>query len=279
METAGNLNMATKRQSEQLKNQISDVILNDSSLIKSIAEAVSSLIVEKLSSDESFISKIADSVVSQPKFIEATVNSLEVQSAVKQEVYESLSFDYKNLKDSYEETKNTCKELCDKNESLIDELDGLEQYGRRNCLLLHGVPECPTGEEETDQVALKIINEKLNLQLDESDLDRSHRLRRNNHAGVDAGSNQPAKPRPIIIKFVSHNTRSEVFMSKRKLKGSGLGISESLARRRMRLYSDVSKHSNVKSTWTLDGRIIALLKGSSEKKVVIEKRKDLSKLS
>ena len=68
-------------------------------------------------------------------------------------------------------------------------------------------------------------------------------------------------------------------MAKRKLKGSGLGISESLTRRRMELYAVVSKHLNVKSAWTLDGRIIALLKGSSEKKVVVEKKKDLSKLS
>ena len=99
------------------------------------------MIVQKLSSDESFISKVADSVVSQPKFIETTGNSVEIQSAVKQEVYKSLSFDYMNLKDSYEETKNICEELRGKNESLIEELDDLEQYGRRNCILLHGVPE------------------------------------------------------------------------------------------------------------------------------------------
>ena len=84
------------------------------------------------------------------------------------------------------------------------------------------------------------------------------------------------KPRPIIVKFVSYKVRSEVFRSKRKLKGSGVRITESLTKKRMELYNSVLNDSNVKTAWTLDGKIIALI--NDERKVSLESFNDLYKL-
>ena len=117
------------------------------------------------------------------------------------------------------------------------------------------------------------MKEKLCLEISEADLDRSHRLGRK----VLNVQSRPIRPRPIIVKFLSHNIRSQVYCNKRKLEGLGLGISESLTKKHAELYSTVSRHPNVSSVWTNDGRIIALL--SDKRKVVLESNSELSRLS
>ena len=102
-------------------------------------------------------------------------------------------------------------------------------------------------------------------------VDRSHRLGRRNPL-----SGTRPKPRPVIAKFVSYNTRSDVFCQKRKLKGTGKGITESLTKQRMDLYKEVCEHRNVSSAWSIDGRIIGLQR-DNKNKVVIESPVDLHK--
>ena len=101
-----------------------------------------------------------------------------------------------------------------------------EQYSRCNGLLLHSIAE---GElENTDDLVLETLNEKLHVDLTLSDLDRTHRIDQNK-----VSSN---KPRAVIIKFVSYNTRKIVFLKNKKcLKGTQVSITESLTAKRMRL--------------------------------------------
>ena len=75
------------------------------------------------------------------------------------------------------------------NTSLHDEND--EQYSRRSCLLLHGVPEAQGG---TDNAVLSVANEKLGLNLTRDYIDCSQRL----SYGTSNG-----KPRRIIVKLTS----------------------------------------------------------------------------
>ena len=119
-------------------------------------------------------------------------------------------------------------------------LQSVEQYGRRrNGLLLHGVAERPNeSTEDTDAIAIDIFRKRLDLEIDRTKLDRSHRLGRRNL------SQTRPKPRPIFIKFVS----SKRLSSKAEIKGSGLGITESLTRKRMELYSTVNNHPSVLSS-------------------------------
>jgi hypothetical protein len=261
----------------KLKKQIEDLIVSDSSVVKAIANAVSSLIVETIRTDTEIINTIASNISSNDDFSKAVMNKfMEKAKPMKQEIYESLSFDNNNLsikvkgKESYNELKLS-------NETLHLEIDNLEQYRRRNCLLFHGVREqegaaTRSQTENTDAIVVSIMKEKLGLEISEADLDRSHRL------GRKVPNVQPhPRPRPIIVKFLSHNIRSQVYRNKRKLKGLGLGISESLTKKRAELYSTVSRHPNVSSVWTNDGRIIALL--SDKRKVVLESNSELSTLS
>ena len=49
-----------------------------------------------------------------------------------------------------------------------------EQYSRRNCLILTGVPEVQ--KEDTDDIVRDVAQEWLNVQLDMRSIDRPHRV-------------------------------------------------------------------------------------------------------
>ena len=52
--------------------------------------------------------------------------------------------------------------------------DNQEQYSRRNYLLIHGLMETKT--EDTNEVVLDAINNKLNIEMSQISIGRSHRL-------------------------------------------------------------------------------------------------------
>ena len=53
-------------------------------------------------------------------------------------------------------------------------LDDLEQYSRRNCLILNGAKE--KHGEIVDNVVLKVLNTKLEAGISIQDIERAHRL-------------------------------------------------------------------------------------------------------
>ena len=99
-----------------------------------------------------------------------------------------------------------------------------EQFLRRNCLLLHGIPE--KKQENTGELCIKAINVHLDLYINDRDIDRTHR--------IGNPRNADEKPRPIIIKLVRYNDRKKIFDSKKKLKGKKIAITESLPITRMK---------------------------------------------
>ena len=101
--------------------------------------------------------------------------------------------------------------------------DESEQHSRRNCLLVHGVEE--QEEENSDNIVLNVIKKHLDIELSVKDLDRSHRIVKRNSS---------SKRRPIIVKFISYSDRREIFKNKKRLKGTGVSITESLTAERMR---------------------------------------------
>jgi hypothetical protein len=58
----------------KLKKQIEDLIVSDSSVIKAIANAVSSLIVETIRTDTEIINTIASNISSNDDFSKAVMN-------------------------------------------------------------------------------------------------------------------------------------------------------------------------------------------------------------
>ena len=127
-------------------------------------------------------------------------------------------------------------------------VDDLEQYGRRNCLLFHGIKEA-TGED-CDEEVINLCRERLHIEIMPTMIERSHRI-----GPKKRSMNSEAKTRPIIAKFVSYRDRQVVFNSKTLLKESGFVITESLTKKRMSLLNEGRKTVGSKNIWTLDGRI------------------------
>ncbi|KAG7312927.1 hypothetical protein JYU34_001327 [Plutella xylostella] len=106
-------------------------------------------------------------------------------------------------------------------EMLAKGLDRIDMHGRRKMLLLHGVPE--QKDEATAVAAVKAITSYIKDPgfLNANDIARCNRMGRPRD-----------KPRPILLKFKDHPTRTKVWFSKAKLKGSGFTLSEFLTKTR-----------------------------------------------
>ena len=135
--------------------------------------------------------------------------------------------------------------MAQKTDKLEHLVDRKEQYSRRNCLLVHGTAE--TNDENTDNLVLKTINEKLDVEITENEIDRPHRIGRKQDG---------QKPRPIIVKLTRYNTRKKVFASKRKLKETGVSITESLTAKRTEQLNKAREEHGFTNVWTTDGKII-----------------------
>ena len=75
-------------------------------------------------------------------------------------------------------------------------------------------------EENTVQQAVDFINDKLDVKIYNTDIDKSHRIGRYDKA--------KKKARPIIVKFAKYNVRDKMFHKNQKLKDTGKSIREKL---------------------------------------------------
>ena len=123
--------------------------------------------------------------------------SLEFMSAK----FDDLEKEIKKKDEKINQLEKTIENLAEKQKSLSSEIDDLEQYSRRNCLLLHGVNE--SNDENTNEIIIKKFSEELGVEIKEDDLDRSHRLGK--------PKRKDNKPRPIIVKFARYAVSREIF--------------------------------------------------------------------
>ena len=125
-----------------------------------------------------------------------------------------------------EETETLRKENTELREvvkHLEASLDETEQYSRKSCLILsgEGVPEPKRDEttEETRSVALKVINEKLKVDI-KGGVVACHRLR---------------NKKRVIVKFQDMDDRNNVYQAKfNQTEGAGIIIHENLTDKRAR---------------------------------------------
>lgn len=85
---------------------------------------------------------------------------------------------------------------------------GLQQYSRKNCLRLSGIPE--SEGESVDQIATNLFQE-LGSNVSLKDADNMHRLKKR------PNSQTATRPRDIIIKFISYRARQDVYAARSKL--------------------------------------------------------------
>ena len=139
---------------ESVRNAISSLLQNDADIMKAIVAAVTEAVLSDLTGNTVFVSNM----------VEAITKCGPILDRVKQDVFESVSIDVAQTTgqttDAARELERRVAHLERENASLHAENDAQEQYSRRNCLLLHGVPEAQT---DTDNAVLSVANDKLGL--------------------------------------------------------------------------------------------------------------------
>lgn len=113
--------------------------------------------------------------------------------------YEDIKSDNDQIKKELTETKRenlalrrTLTEVTSKLQQTRSDLDTLEQYTRRDCLVINGVPSMDN--ENTDDIVIK-IGSQMGLNVVPSDISVSHRV----PSSKDV--------HPIVVKFTKRTTR------------------------------------------------------------------------
>ena len=209
-----------KEQLDQVKSKIKEV-LKDDEFIECLAEKLT----------ESVLSSISAGI----DILKAKIQSLEEDNTKMCQINEDMKTDLENI-----------RRQC----------EGQEQYSRRNCLRLFGILE--KDGENTQDLVIKMFKEKLEVDVNAVEIDRVHRLGpANGGRTVTRGAARQDKVggRPVLVKFISYQTRKLVFGKKKLLKGSGMTLREDLTTTRLDLYKKVVDKYSYKNVWTNDGKI------------------------
>lgn len=238
------------------------------SLDNTLKNAIEKQIALSLRSSN-LIKRIADDVYN--------VIAAKLEEQVVEKVYQAVSLDLKKYTDEVGTMKKKIAEIKKETKVLQDEKEDAEQYSRRNCLRIYGIPEGP--EVKTDELVLHLFNTKLGLTVQPDAIDRSHRISPRPSYAADEGrepSTSPTyasttrrnKPRPIIVKFSRYNVRNDVYRARTRLKnadGPKIWLKEDLTTKRASLFWELVNSKKSKSCWTQDGNIFALSTRDSKK--------------
>ena len=167
----------------------------------------------------------------------------------------------KDLKKKEEAIKLLKKEYSYLNKRL-DEMDAVvdrqEKYSRRNCLLVHGIVEETV--ENTDEKILNTLQQSMDETIKPEDIDRSHRLGKSK-------SSKNAKPRSMIVKFMRYIIRNRIYKNKKKLKGTGISVTESLTAKEINMLEKARKEHTFNNAWSQDGKIMFFDKNTNKVKI------------
>lgn len=153
-------------------------------------------------------------------------------------------------------------------------MDSADQYSRRNCLTISGIPE--TENENTDALVMELAR-AIDVDLDIEQIDRTHRLCR--PSTRDSPRN---KPRAIIIKFATYRARQKLYKARTLTKDRnyrGVFINEHLTKARSELLYEARrrvKSKQLKSAWSSDGTV--LIKFNNETVARINDKNELPEL-
>ena len=239
-----------------LKNIVKS-ILSESNIIEETLKQ-KKMVKEPLHDQSVDLESLHETLANDPTFLE--IIALKVSELIlNNEEFRQIACDSIKLEMNVDidYLKNQTKELETKNSKLEIMIEEQQQYSRRNCLLIHGVPS--QKNEDTDQIAIDIIQSHLDIPIEKHELDRSHRFSKPNS--------------PIIVKFATHNKKNNVYKNKKKLKGKGIFITESLTSKRVeyiKKLADLRKSGKIKSCWSADGKLFYTLPSATQKKIELD---------
>ena len=202
-----------------------------------------------LSKESKTLVKILKTVIS--KHFKTEMDLLRDQIIKKDTVIDSLQSEVKDLKD--------------KVSSLESHVDRVEQYERRDTIIISG-PSLPseTPTENASDVVISAVKDILKLNIKQEDISVAHRL----------GTAQPGRDRPIIVKLVNRSLKYDVMGACIQLRPR-LYVNESLTPKRLEIFRKVlairrQHRPKFQQCFTKDGSIIVKLKHSAVRHTIVD---------
>ena len=156
-----NSQLANDTSTSQLSNDTANMPISATDLIKhdDFLAAVKNAVKEAVREEMKVIREELSMISTRVDLNESRILSLEISN------------DKKTTQIGDMESKLT--DHSERIQALERKLEDSEQYSRRNCVRIFGIPE--RKGEKTDDIVLTIAKEKLGIDIDINDIDRSHR--------------------------------------------------------------------------------------------------------
>jgi len=192
--------------------------------------------------------------------LKATVRAQNTEIATLKTSLANITKQCVDIESELTSAKKTVNEQEEEIAELYELQDSLEQYTRKNSLEIHGIPE--NAYTTTEEVVLKLA-EALNVPVNPHDIEISHKLKRKSN-------------KPIIVKFVSHKVKTNLYRARTKLKNVSVSslfpslsaagragsnriyLNENLTSYRRKIVNRANAMRNdglLLSVWTMDGKI------------------------
>ena len=261
-----NLTKTQRKKKLKLEEKEKELNLNMSSSTDKQLKEITEQLRKLTENDNSFIKKIIRETI-----LELTESI--IAPAIKQiEVLEGTMHDTVLANDKLKTEIVTLKETLDKKQTKINELQNNiknetvkrselinkhEQYSRVNNIRIIGLAEdieSETSHQTADKV-LKMINNKLNINMPYHEIDIAHRL----------GTFKQGSNRRVIVRFVRRQAKSNIMSVKKKLKGSGLSMFDDLTPLNSKVLASTRKKrtDEVDQSWYAKGNIFVKWKHDS----------------
>lgn len=162
-----------------------------------------------------------------------------------------------------------------------ESLNNLEQYIRRECLEITGIPE--EMHEDTDDIVIK-VGSLMGIEIQSNDISVSHRLSKPSYSSVASQGRRSKATSKIIAKFVRRDVQDQFYKARKYLRDKStrdLGmarhsdnhiyINESLSPKNKELFKEclkLKREMNFKFIWTHYGRIYLRKDANSPAKAV-----------
>ena len=225
-----------------------------SSQIEGLKSSLSEQVNQVNSKVESVL-KVVEDIKEFKEVVTNRIKKLEKSAQFISSKHEELTHEQSTMQQCLNTISNENEALKRQVKTLQVQIEDQQQYSRRNCILIHGIPE--NESEDTDKLVMDVFTDRLGIILGIQDIDRSHRLGPSVRVLAPRTDQDTVKVRPIIVKFVSYRVRQLVMKSRRNLKGSKMSITEFLIKSRQSLLKEVQQKVGLKNAWSADGKIFA----------------------
>ena len=227
------------------EKEVSDTVLH----LKSITDRLDNLF--KSSDFTSAVSSVVENVFSPisdkiHKRLDETENkqlTIEIENSDLRKDNDKLNQEINGLKEQNISLKRDV-------DTLLEKANEQEQYSRLEAIRIHGIPV--VANENCKEKVCNVFQQKLGIDIKPNDITKIHRL--------DQLYNRPGKPRPIILRFIAHYHKRACIENWRKLKGTGIVITEDLTQINYGTLNRAYKNERIESVSSTEGKLYAKLK-------------------